>query len=258
MDKRAESHSDRDPRAHFGSYLRTHRDKSDLSLDEIARITKIPKHSLERLESGRFEELPGDVFVRGFLRSYARCVGLDGEEAVRAYARCGLQPAPVSSELADVVREGGVGTEVPPASRMDSDESAEDAEAATSRGPRILRDALDRTRRKVARTDCEGDGSGVVRRPVTAEGSGQVPVESAEAESAEIASPKTSRSRRQRTFLPPVLGDEEEASRRGPLTLAVIILVIVATLTMSYLLRSPGSSADGFTGSVPAGETRPS
>ncbi len=49
------------------------------------------------------------------------------------------------------------------------------------------------------------------------------------------------------TFLPPVLLDTEDGSRRGALTLAVIILVIVATITMSYLLRRPSSPGDGVT-----------
>jgi hypothetical protein len=52
---------------------------------------------------------------------------------------------------------------------------------------------------------------------------------------------------RLRTFVPPRLDYNDEMSRRGPLTLGVIILVIVATLTMSYLLRRPGTSVDGFT-----------
>lgn len=50
-----------------------------------------------------------------------------------------------------------------------------------------------------------------------------------------------------RSFLPPVLLDNESGTRRGTLTLAVIILVIVATLTMSYLLRRPSSAGDGVT-----------
>jgi hypothetical protein len=52
---------------------------------------------------------------------------------------------------------------------------------------------------------------------------------------------------RLRTFVPPRLDYNDEMSHRGPLTLGVIILVIVATLTMSYLLRRPGTSVDGFT-----------
>jgi hypothetical protein len=56
-----------------------------------------------------------------------------------------------------------------------------------------------------------------------------------------------------RSFLPPALLDSDDGSHRGTLTLAVIILVIVATLTMSYLLRRPNVSGDGVTwrGPVP-------
>ena len=55
-----------------------------------------------------------------------------------------------------------------------------------------------------------------------------------------------------RSFLPPSLLDSDDGSHRGTLTLAVIILVIVATLTMSYLLRRPNVSGDGVTWLRPA------
>jgi hypothetical protein len=51
-----------------------------------------------------------------------------------------------------------------------------------------------------------------------------------------------------RSFLPPALLDREDRSaRQGGLTLAVIILLIAATLTLSYLMRRPSSSGDGVT-----------
>jgi hypothetical protein len=56
-----------------------------------------------------------------------------------------------------------------------------------------------------------------------------------------------------RSFLPPILLDEP-AARQGGLTLAVIILLIVATLTLSYLMRRPSSSGEGIT-SLPAAPT---
>jgi hypothetical protein len=43
----------------------------------------------------------------------------------------------------------------------------------------------------------------------------------------------------------------EDEPRRGALTVAVIILVLVATLTMSYLLRRPSSSGEGITSNLP-------
>lgn len=88
-------------RQNFCEYLTAARHERNMSIDEIAGVTRIPVRSLEYLEAGLFEKLPADVFVRGFLRSYARCVGLDEEEAIRRYTRCGMTPAPVSSPLAE-------------------------------------------------------------------------------------------------------------------------------------------------------------
>jgi hypothetical protein len=55
-------------------------------------------------------------------------------------------------------------------------------------------------------------------------------------------------SAQRRSFLPPILLDREDRSaRQGGLTLAVILLLIAATLTLSYLMRRPSSSGDGVT-----------
>ncbi len=56
----------------FGSCLRRAREKRQLSLKEVAGATKIPRATLELIEAGNLDELPADVFVRGFIRSYAR------------------------------------------------------------------------------------------------------------------------------------------------------------------------------------------
>jgi hypothetical protein len=60
-----------------------------------------------------------------------------------------------------------------------------------------------------------------------------------------------------RSFLPPILLDREDRSaRQGGLTLAVILLLIAATLTLSYLMRRPSASGDGMTlRETPATET---
>ncbi|MDX2094302.1 MAG: hypothetical protein SFX73_41110 [Kofleriaceae bacterium] len=55
-----------------------------------------------------------------------------------------------------------------------------------------------------------------------------------------------------RSFLPPILLDREDrTARQGGLTLAVIILLIAATLTLSYLMRRPSSTGDGVTMTPP-------
>jgi cytoskeletal protein RodZ len=94
----------------FGEYLRREREVREIPLQDVSRTTKIPVRSLERLEAGEFDSLPGEVFVRGFIKSYARCVGIDDEGALLLYdserekrraAEEALLPPPVVTPEAD-------------------------------------------------------------------------------------------------------------------------------------------------------------
>jgi len=70
-----------DPERSIGAYLARQRELRGISLDELATLTRIPRRSLERLESGVFDRAP-DGFVRGFVRTVAAALGLDPDEAV--------------------------------------------------------------------------------------------------------------------------------------------------------------------------------
>jgi hypothetical protein len=89
-------------RMNLALWLRAGRAHRGMSLDDVAKVTKIQPRILERLEAGRLDGLPAEVFVRGFVRSFARCVGLDEAEAVQRYTACGL--AAGSQELASTAR----------------------------------------------------------------------------------------------------------------------------------------------------------
>jgi hypothetical protein len=91
-----------DARTSLALWLRAGRTHRGMSLDDVAKVTKIQPRILERLETGRLDGLPAEVFVRGFVRSFARCVGLDEGEALRRHAACGL--AAGSSDLTPTVR----------------------------------------------------------------------------------------------------------------------------------------------------------
>jgi cytoskeletal protein RodZ len=84
-----------------GQYLRQQREAKAMSIEEVARATRVPMSSVERLESDQFDELPGEVFVRGFMRSYARAVGLDPDEVLAHYTAsrrvAWVTPLPISS-----------------------------------------------------------------------------------------------------------------------------------------------------------------
>jgi len=69
----------------FGTWLRRQRELREISLREIADVTKISIRYLEALERDRFDILPAPVFARGFLREYARYVGLNPDEVVNSY-----------------------------------------------------------------------------------------------------------------------------------------------------------------------------
>ncbi len=69
----------------FGLYLKHERELRGVVLEEIAETTKIHIRFLEALENNDFDQMPGEVFVKGFIRSYAKVIGFDAEEMVNAY-----------------------------------------------------------------------------------------------------------------------------------------------------------------------------
>jgi cytoskeletal protein RodZ len=70
-----------------GTTLRTARQRHGLSLPDLAGTTKIPIGILEALEDNAFDRVPRGIFIRGFLRAYAREVGLNPEELVDQFLR---------------------------------------------------------------------------------------------------------------------------------------------------------------------------
>jgi cytoskeleton protein RodZ len=80
----------------FGDKFRKAREKKELSLDDVSNVTKISTRMLQAIEEENFEQLPGGVFNRGFIRAYAKHLGLDSEEAVNDYLAC-LRQAQVDS-----------------------------------------------------------------------------------------------------------------------------------------------------------------
>ena len=69
----------------FGEKLRKQREQQGIELDAISYTTKISTRMLRALEDEHFDQLPGGVFNKGFVRAYARQVGLNEEEAIADY-----------------------------------------------------------------------------------------------------------------------------------------------------------------------------
>lgn len=69
----------------LGGLFRQTRERQRLSLEQIASRTRIQQHHLHALEEEDFASLPAKVFVKGFVRSYARALGLDEENAIQLF-----------------------------------------------------------------------------------------------------------------------------------------------------------------------------
>jgi cytoskeletal protein RodZ len=69
----------------FGKKFRLAREAKDISLDDVSNVTKISARMLQAIEEDHFDQLPGGVFNKGFIRAYAKHLGLNAEEAINDY-----------------------------------------------------------------------------------------------------------------------------------------------------------------------------
>jgi cytoskeleton protein RodZ len=81
--------------ASVGAHLRELRTRRGVSLDDIARATRVAQRYLVALEADAFDSLPAPVFIRGFIRAYCQALGESPEEALACYeSRDGRLPPP--------------------------------------------------------------------------------------------------------------------------------------------------------------------
>jgi cytoskeleton protein RodZ len=73
----------------FGEYLRREREMRGVSLEEISAATKISIRFLQAIENEELAKLPGGIFTRSFVRTYARYLGLDEERVLADYQLAG-------------------------------------------------------------------------------------------------------------------------------------------------------------------------
>ena len=82
----------------FGEKLRRERELRGITLEEVAVATKIGTRNLRALEEEKFSQLPGGIFNKGFVRAYARYVGIDEEQAVGDYLAANQELASVRAK----------------------------------------------------------------------------------------------------------------------------------------------------------------
>ena len=85
----------------LGDFLRREREKRGLSHEQIAELTRLRRHMVAALEEEAWDRLPQPVFVKGFIKSYAKALGLDQKEVLDLYE----QAPPPESETPKFVLE---------------------------------------------------------------------------------------------------------------------------------------------------------
>ena len=100
----------------FGDRLRRQRQRKNLSLTEIAALTKVGASHFAALERGDCSRWPGGVYNRAFIRAYAQAIGLDPDETAAEFAEC--HEPPPTLVAADPAAGVAPNTPTPPAFRI--------------------------------------------------------------------------------------------------------------------------------------------
>jgi cytoskeleton protein RodZ len=80
----------------FGTRLKKERERRKITLEDISVSTKIGTRFLIALEEDQFDQLPGGIFNKGFVRSYARHLGLDEAQTISDFEAASAPAAPES------------------------------------------------------------------------------------------------------------------------------------------------------------------
>lgn len=92
----------------IGNILRTERETQGRTLTEVSKAVYIKTKYLSALEEENFAAIPGEVYVKGFIRAYASYLGMDGEELVAQYDGPS-ESILLQKETHTAVTEGGKG-----------------------------------------------------------------------------------------------------------------------------------------------------
>lgn len=89
----------------LGALIRRAREASGLTQEDVAGQLFLNAELIRKVDDGRLENVPSPTYMKGYLRSYARLVGLSGDEVVERYSEIEKPPAAQSVQLPDVTQE---------------------------------------------------------------------------------------------------------------------------------------------------------
>lgn len=104
-----------------GTTLRIARERRGLTVAQLASTTKIPATVLQAIEDNAFDKVPRGIFVRGFIRAYAREVGLDPEDLIAQFLAETAETLPAAAAV-ETTRDDAIDDDIG-ALRIDPDVS---------------------------------------------------------------------------------------------------------------------------------------
>src|SRR5688572_5405033 len=75
----------------LGEKLRAAREERGITISQVAEQTRIAPMYIESIENDNYKPLPGGIFNKGFVKSYARFIGMDEQEALQDYGKIAAQ-----------------------------------------------------------------------------------------------------------------------------------------------------------------------
>ena len=92
-----EEHIKSQPKA--GEILRELRDKKNLSIQDVASQLRLDPQIIEALEKDDYGSFPADTYIRGYLRNYAKLIGIDGDEIISVYESEAPEPPEIIPDV---------------------------------------------------------------------------------------------------------------------------------------------------------------
>src|SRR3984893_8578882 len=123
----------------FGQKLKLEREKRKITLEQISLSTKIGIRMLQALEEDKFNQLPGGIFNKGFVRAYSRFLGLDEDQTIADYLQASGDALPASTETAargEGSRENAAHENVTRENNKDDKDNVSRLEASADAPPR--------------------------------------------------------------------------------------------------------------------------
>jgi cytoskeletal protein RodZ len=245
----------------FGDKFRKARERQGIKLEDVSNSTKIGSRMLRAIEEEHFDQLPGGVFNKGFVRAYAKYLGLDEEETITGYVAAlnqfnsqglvpeNLAPQAPATEPSPAQRSSGQSSSGQSSSGQSSSGQTSSSQTSSSQASSAQRSSGQAGERRQV-VDRRNDP---LRRASDSRARGPRANDRQEIELPNLQLPKAEHVRPRRTMA--VHSDLD--SSRWRLPALVVLLIIAGAFWWSHSRNARANGANSVSDSVSSSSTAP-